>query len=243
MLLTVFSFPWFCIAALCAAITAILPLLLRKKTRDEKRDFLYKLSMGTLAFFLLYKLWLFADPTYETTIFEELPANLCNIALILMPLAVKADSRELMGLLFFECPLGGLMALLTPSEGFYDVPVFLLRNVGYWGTHIMVIVLCLSLVTLGIYRPKLSDIPMSVLILFVLALFNHGFNTALRATVCADSNYFFTYGIEGNPVTELMMEWIPYPFLYLLPAAVPLGLVNLGFYGLAKLGQRKKEKV
>ena len=243
MLLTVFSLPWFCIMALCTALTAVLPLLLRRKTRDEKRDFLYKLSMATLVYFLLYKIWLFADPTYETTIFEELPANLCNLALILMPLAVRADSRELMGLLFFECPLGGLMALLMPSEGFYDVPVFLLRNIGYWGTHVMVIVLCVSLVTLGIYRPKLSDIPVSVLILFVVGLFVHGFNTVLRATVCPDVNYFFTYGIEGNPVTELLMKWIPYPFFFFLPVAPPLGLVNLGFYGLVKLGQRKKEKV
>ena len=243
MLLTVFSFPWFCIMAFGALLTALLPLLLRKKTRDEKRDFLYKLSMGTLVFFLLYKLWLFADPTYETTVFEELPVNLCNIALILMPLAAKTDSRGLMGLLFFECPLGGLMALLMPSEGFYDVPVFLLRNIGFWGTHIMVLVLCISLVALDIYRPKLSDIPLSLAILFAVALCDHGLNAFLRTTVCPEANYLFTYGIEGNPVTELMMEWIPYPLLYLFPAIVPLGLVNLGFYGLTKLGQRKKEKV
>lgn len=235
MILSVFSFWWFVIIAFCVGLCVGIPLFFRSRPPKEKQDFLFKLSLFTIVFFTLYKIWLFLDPTYETSIWEELPTNLCNVAVLCMPLAVKKDWTWLRALLFFECPLGGVMALLMPSEGFYDVPVYLLRNIGYWGTHILVVVLCVSLVTLGIYRPKFKDIPLAIGALFTLAFLNHILNTILRATVCAESNFCFTYGIEGNPVTELMMKLIPVPFLFLLPAAIPLFFVNLGCFGLAKL--------
>lgn len=240
MILSVFSPSWFIIMALCAGFCVGIPLFFRGKTQEERENFLYKLSLFTIGFFILYKIWLFCDPTYDTSIWEELPTNLCNVGTLLMPLAIKKDVRWLRGLIFFDCPLGGLMALLMPSEGFYDVPVYLLRNIGYWGTHSLILILSLSLVTLGIYRPRFSDIPKSIAALFTLAFLNHILNTVLRATVCAESNFCFTYGIEGNPVTEWMMKLIPVPFLFLLPAAGPLFLANLGFLRLA--GRKKPEK-
>ena len=240
MILSVFSPSWFIIMAICAGLCVGIPLFFRERSLAEREDFLYKLSFGCIVYFILYKIWLFCDPTYETSIWEELPTNLCNVGTLLMPLAIKKDVRWLRGLIFFDCFLGGLMALLMPSEGFYDVPFYLLRNIGYWGTHTMIVVLSLSLVTLGIYRPKFPDIPKSIGALFTLAFLNHILNTVLRATVCAESNFCFTYGIEGNPVTEWMMKLIPVPFLFLLPAAVPLFLVNLGFLWLAK--RKKPEK-
>ena len=38
------------------------------------------------------------------------------------------------------------------------------------------------------------------------------------------ANYFFSVETEGNFLLEIFYRWLPYPFLYLLPSIVILGV-------------------
>ena len=78
---------------------------------------------------------------------------------------------------------------------------------------------------------KSSNIPM---ILMIFALIVFGFNMLLRFTgLHPKANYFFSVETEGNFLLEMFYKILPYPFLYLLPSIVILGvymaLVTSGF--------------
>lgn len=238
-MLSVFNPVWLAVIALAPVVIILITLCLKKKSAVQKQQFLEKLILGTLVFFVLYKIWLFLDDGYDTHFFEELPINLCNLGLLTAYPAIRKNIRPLKAFLYFCCTLGAVMALLMPSEGFYDAPIWYLRMIGYWGTHLLVLIIPILMVTLGLYRPRLKDIPAALLLLLCVALIGHLANFLLRPSICPDTNYCFTYGIEGNPVTELLMRYIPIPFVYLLPMLIPLYLVDCGLCALAALSRKK----
>ena len=124
---------------------------------------------------------------------------------------------------FFVGPLGALMALIMPGIGFNGYSLLLPRLLGYYGTHFMVLIEGLALVTFGLFKPRLHDLPRAVLITFVIGFAVFLFNVFLRRTgLHPKANYFFTMETEGNFVLEIFYKWIPYPFLYLLPSIVIL---------------------
>ncbi len=196
----------------------------------------------TLIGFFLYKYALSRDADFNVITAElggfnwwgELPLQLCNINLLLIPVAVLTGRRPLLSFCFFIGPLGALMALVMPSTGFDGYSLLLPRMIGYYGTHFVVLIAALAIGTFGLYRPKLGDLPLMVLTVFVVALVIFGFNMLLRAAgLHPRANYFFSVETEGNPLLELFRRWIPCPFLYLLPSIVILGLyacvITLGF--------------
>ena len=242
MIISVFNPVWCCVIALAPIFILAVTFAGRQKTDAQKQRFLVRLSLVTLLLLVVYKIWLLIDPTYETSIWEELPLNLCNLATLLMVPAVRRNSRLLKAFLYYCAPLGAIMALVMPSEGFYDVPVYLLRCIGYWISHLLVLIVPILLVTLGSYRPRFRDIPAALLLLLGLALVAHGANCIIRPSICPETNFFFTFGIDGNPVTGLLMQLIPIPFVYLLPMLLPLAAVDCGLCALAG-GSCKKTKV
>lgn len=239
MIISVFSPTWFFAVALGLAVLILLSLLMQKKPREQKLHFMKVLSGAGLVFLLAYKVWIFFDPGYDAVFFDELPLNLCNIALVISYFAAKKDQRLLQAFLFYVSTLGAAMALLTPSEGFYDVPLYLARCIGYWGFHLLVLVISIGYVTLGIYQPRLRDIPYACLMLATLGALAHGCNTLLRATVSPTANYFFTYGINGNFITDALLRLIPRPFIFMLPLLLPLALVDCLMCLLAKTKRHK----
>ena len=231
-------------------------LLLRRRSEQTRANALIIACVVTLLGFIAYKYFLSIDAEFNIVTAEmggfnwwgELPLQLCNINMILIPIAVWKRWRPLMSFNFFIGPLGALMALVMPGLGFDGYSILLPRMLGYFGTHFMILIEGLALVTLGLFRPTLRDLPRTVLTLFVIALLVFGINMLLRATgLYPQANYFFSVETEGNPLLELFYRLIPYPFLYLLPSIAILvvyaGLITLVFTAVDRLKAKKGEPV
>ena len=149
--------------------------------------------------------------------------QLCNINMFLIPIGILTKRRSLLGFAFFVAPLAALMALVFPEAPFVGYSLWLPRMLGFYATHILIIVCGLSLVTLGFYRPQFRDIPGIAGTFFLLGIGALAVNFLLRHTVCPLANYFFVYGGDVDiSILNLFWKWLPVPFLYELPALVIL---------------------
>ena len=226
-------------------------LLLKGKSEKTRQTVLVAACCVTLIGYFIYKYLLSLDADYDVITanmggfnwWGELPLQLCNINMILIPVAVLKKSRPLMSFCFFIAPLGALMALLMPGNGFDGYSLLLPRMLGYYGTHFMIVIEGLALATFGFFRPRLRDLPRTVLTILAIAFCIFLINLLLRwSGLHPKANYFFSVETEGNFLLEIFHRWIPVPFLYLLPAIgilVPyMLLVTLPF----EIAERKKVK-
>lgn len=198
---------------------------LRKKDERVRRGVIVGASLLTLIGFFVYKACLSADAEFDALTasmggfnwWGELPLQLCNINMLLIPIAVLWKKRPLLSFCFFVGPLGALMALLVPGNGFSGYSLLLPRMLGYYGTHFAVIAEGLALGTFGLYKPKFRDLIPTVLTLFGVTVVIFGFDMLLRATgLHPKANYFFAVETEGNALLELFYQWLPVPCLYLI---------------------------
>ncbi len=213
------------------ALLVLASLLLRGKSGKAKRTVLVCACLVTFVGFFFYKYFLSIDADYDVITanmggfnwWGELPLHLCNINMILIPIAVLRRSRPLMCFCFFVAPLGALMALLMPGNGFDGYSLLLPRMLGYYGTHFMIVIEGLAIVCFGLYRPKFRDLPRTVLAALLITLVIFGINMLLRwSGLHPKANYFFSVETEGNFLLEIFYKWIPVPFLYLMPAVLIL---------------------
>ena len=225
--------------AVFAAFLLLLVLasvLLRGKSEKTRGAVLIAACVVTLIGFVFYKYYLSLDSDYNVITagmggfnwWGELPLQLCNINMIIIPIAVLKKNRSLMCFGFFLGPLGALMALLMPGNGFDGYSLLLPRMLGYYGTHFMVVIEGLALASFGLFRPKFRDLPKAALAVLVIAFVIFLLNLLLRWTgLHPKANYFFSVETEGNFLLELFHSWLPFPFLYLLPCIVILGVYML----------------
>ena len=222
---------FFAIFAVFVLLLAAAGHLLREKSERTKARVIASACWVTLLGFIAYKYALYTDAEFDALTagmggfnwWGELPLQLCNINLLLIPIAVLTKKRPLLGFCFFVGPIGALMALVLPSTGFDGYSLFLPRMLGYYGTHYVILFAALAVGTFGLYRPRMRDLPLTAATLFLIALLVFGFNLLLRRTgLHPGANYFFSVETEGNPLLELFYRWIPVPFLYLLPSIVIL---------------------
>ena len=209
-----------------AFLLAALSFLAKEWNGGTKTFVFVSICLFTCISFFLYKYALSFDSEYDRLTqyiggynwWGELPFHLCNINMILLLVAVLGDFHSLKSFCFFIGPLGAAMALLMPGSGFDHAYLFLPRIIGFYGTHFMIVIEALMLVTFGFYKPVYGDIPKAMVILVVLGLLMHGLNLLLRCSgLNRRSNYFFTMETEENSFLNLLRSLIPYPFLYLLP--------------------------
>ena len=217
-------------------ILIIASLLVRNKSERTKQIVLVSACILTLIGFIVYKYYLSIDSEFNIATasmggfnwWGELPLQLCNINMILIPIAVITKNRPLSCFCFFVGPLGALMALIMPGLGFDGYSLLLPRMLGYFGTHFMVMIEGLALVTFGLFQPRLKDLPRAVVTIVLIAFAVFLFNMFLRWTgLHPKANYFFSVETEGNFLLELFYKWIPVPFLYLLPSILILGAYML----------------
>ena len=243
---------FFAIFAVFVLLLAAAGHLLREKSERTKALVIASACWVTLLGFIAYKYALYTDAEFDALTagmggfnwWGELPLQLCNINLLLIPIAVLTKKRPLLGFCFFVGPIGALMALVLPSTGFDGYSLFLPRMMGYYGTHYVILFAALAVGTFGLYRPRMRDLPLTAATLFLIALLVFGFNLLLRRTgLHPGANYFFSVETEGNPLLELFYRWIPVPFLYLLPSIVILtayaGIITLGFSAAEHLRSRR----
>lgn len=221
--------------AISILLLVLASVAVKRKSDRTKAMVISVLCWVTLVGFFLYKYALSIDPEYDQLTqnmggfnwLGELPLHLCNINLLLIPIAALTGKRSLLSFCFFIGPLGALMALVMPGSGFDGFSIWLPRMLGYYGTHLVVMWAALALGTFGLYRPKLSDLPHMMAAFFLIALAIHGINMILRTTgLHPRANYFYTVETEGNPLLELFHRWLPIPFLYLLPCLAILGVYS-----------------
>ena len=209
-----------------AALLVLATVLLREKSEKTKGSVLVISCLLTLAGFGIYKVFLSMDAEYNeiTAVmggfnwWGELPLQLCNINMILIPVAVWKKSRPMMSFCFFVGPLGAMMALMMPGNGFDGYSLLLPRMIGYYGTHFMVFIEGLALGTFGLYRPRLRDLPGTVITILAVSFAVFLINLLLRwSGLHPKANYFFTVETEGNFLLDLFHSWVPFPYLYVLP--------------------------
>lgn len=247
-----FNGVFFACFALFLMLLIVSGLLLRGKSERTKKTVLVTACVLTLLGFFVYKYFLSIDAEFnEATAamggfnwWGELPLQLCNINMLLIPIGVLTNRRALMSFAFFVGPLGALMALVMPGMGFDGYSILLPRMLGYYGTHFMIIIEALALVVFGLYRPRFKDLPGTITVLLLISLAVFGVNVLLRATgLHPKANYFFSMETEGNPVLEMFYRFIPYPWLYELPSFLILIpymlLITAGF----AIADRKKVPV
>ncbi len=253
LILRPFNGLFFVLFAAFAAIFLVLSLILRRCSDKTRRVTLAALMLFTLAVFIWYKIMLSMDAPYSAMSaaagkgpfnwWGELPLQLCNINMILIPVGVLLKKRPLMSFSFFLGPLGAAMALAMPGVGFESCSVLLPRMIGYYFTHFMVFFGALALWGFGIYRPTFRDllpaVLSSVLLTFIIFLINLAFR---RLGLNPFSNYFYCMETEGNPVLELFHSWIPYPFLFMIPSLLILLPYMLVITTLFSIGSRRKKK-
>ena len=205
--------------------------LLRRKSEACRRGVIVTACLLTLLGFIAYKYALSLDKDYDVITagmggfnwWGELPLHLCNINMLLIPVAVCTRKRPLLSFCFFVGPLGALMALIMPGNGFSGYSLLLPRMLGYFGTHFMIVIEALAIVTFGLYKPRFRDVPMTIAALLCIALVIFAIDMLLRwSGLHPKANYFFAVETEGNAVLEMFYRLLPYPFLYLLPCSLVL---------------------
>lgn len=226
----------------------VLSLCVRSKSDQTRRKLLAGLMIFTLIGFVAYKVVLRLDEPYsaitaaagngEFSWWSELPLQLCNINTILIPIACFTKKRPLESFCFFAAPLGAAMALMMPCAGFDHYSILLPRMIGYYFTHFMVFFGGIAMWSFGIYKPKYKDMLGCVILALCLTFVIFCINMLMRKTgLNPHANYFYCVETDGNPVLDLFYSWIPYPFLYMLPAVfifVPYMLVITSLFHLRK---------
>ena len=224
------------------AVLVIAAVIMRKKSDRAKRLTLCAACFLTLIGFFVYKYFLSRDAEFNVLTasmggfnwWGELPLQLCNINMLMIPAAVLTKKRPLLGFCFFVGPLGAMMALCMPTTGFSGYSLLLPRMLGFYGTHFMIVIEALSIVTLGLYRPRFRDIIPTLGTILCIAFVIFGINMLLRwSGLHPKANYFYAVETEGNAVLELFYRLLPYPFLYLLPCSLILtaymAVITAGF--------------
>ena len=235
------------------ALFAVGVYVLRKKPERTRAVVLSAAMLITLVGFFVYKIFLSKDADFSRITAEagqggfnwwgELPLQLCNINMILIPIAALSGKKVLQCFCFFMGPLGAGLALLLPGTGFEHYSILLPRMLGYFGTHWMVVFGSIALGALGLYKPKFKDYFLTLGSAFSVAFVIFLINVVLRVTERnAFSNYFFTHDPEGNPILELFYSWLPYPFLCLIPCALILTPYVMLITGICRLVEKRGEK-
>ena len=85
----------------------------------------------------------------------ELPLQLCNINMLIIPVAVEEEPSPVQLLLFFLGVSWAGHGAGHAGNGFAGYSLLLPRMLGYYLTHFMVVIEGLALVTFGLFRPRL----------------------------------------------------------------------------------------
>ena len=227
LIMAPFNGVFFAVFGVFLLLLVLSSLLLRKKSEQVRGRVIVWACLLTLVGFVVYKYCLSIDREYDALTanmggfnwWGELPLQLCNINMILIPIAVLTNRRALMSFCFFVGSLGAMMALVMPGAGFDGYSILLPRMLGYYGTHFMVIIEALALAVFGLYRPRVKDFPKLVLTVTAVTFLVFCLNLLLRDTgLHPKANYFVSVETEGHCVLEIFHSFLPFPFLYLLPS-------------------------
>lgn len=125
MIIRPFDAGFFLLMAVMIGAIVLLRALLRNQPQQRREVVLLTLCVVNIIGFFVYKGFLSADAQFlqvsgldKFNWFNELPLQLCNINMFLIPIGILTRRRALLGFAFFVAPLGALMALVFPDPRF-----------------------------------------------------------------------------------------------------------------------------
>lgn len=237
MLINVFSPFWFMMFGIDAVLVVVLSIWLRKKPVHEKGRVMTIIGAANCAIWIIYKILLSTDPGYDFVLATELPFQLCNMNMILILIAINTRKPGLLNFCFCFGILGAILSLMSPDPAFVGITMLSYRRFGYWVTHHLLIVSSILIVSSGFYRPSYREVLKSIIILAVMYFCMFLINLLLRKITGLPVNYMYTFGMEGNPLIELLYKLIPVYPIYLVPALIILTPVLYGLVALGRLGK------
>ncbi len=230
MIIKAFNLTYFLMFLITAGVIVLITYLMKNKSEGAKKKLLLIICISNAILWVIYKFWLafgkFGIPnTYSFDIWTELPLHLCNISLIIVPIGIHLKKQGILAYGFFIAPLGAFMACTFPSVGFGDLNIFYPHMLGYYVTHLLIIVVGVLLVTLGFFKPTFKKIPSMFLTALVLSFSAFLINLFIRGVFNAPANYFYACEPEGISILELFWSIIPISYVYLV-----FGVLILGIY-------------
>ena len=143
MMIRPFNAGFFLLMAVMIGTIVLLWALLHGRSEQRREAVLIALCVVNIIGFFVYKGFLSGDAQFlqvsgldKFNWFNELPLQLCNINMFLIPIGVLTRRRSLLGFAFFVAPLGALLALVFPDPAFSGYSLWLPRMLGYYITHI-----------------------------------------------------------------------------------------------------------
>ena len=142
MIIRPFNAAHLLLLALAAGAVVLLWVLLRGQPERCRSAVLIALCAANIIGFFVYKGFLSRDMQFlqasgldRFNWFSELPMQLCNINMFLIPIGILTKRRSLLGFAFFVAPLAALMALVFPEAPFVGYSLWLPRMLGFYATH------------------------------------------------------------------------------------------------------------
>ena len=221
-----FNIYW-CLYVLVMIILIIVIAILGNKL-DLKGKYALLLGLDIFLYVSLrvYKFSLKLCPGFEYNYFNELVCYLCSQSCLLCLLGTIFKNVSMMAYCTTVGMASAFMAVLMPEEYFENSKPLSIAALGFFGWHCLLIVACISFITLHIYTPELKDFIYGPLWTLCLAFISHLVNIFLRKTkIHPEANYTYTYFPE-NIILKKLYEKIPIPFVYLLPLIPAYALVS-----------------
>lgn len=230
--------------SLIALTIFLLYFFLRNKSQKVRRNALL-ISSGILVLnYIVHRIIFFNDPAmfavygqYGYLIRDSLPFHLCGLGIILAPIALLKKNDLLYTFCFVVSPVGALLAIIYPPIPYDVTPITDPCYCTYFLEHALIVINGLSLVTLGLFTPKIRLIGKITLLMVILSFIAHLINLGAPLLGFEDVNYFYTMDPSGSSLLELFWSWLPYPYLYLLlyiPVLVIYYFLLVGFVLLIK---------
>ena len=235
-----FNDTFFICILFCLLIFLTITFFFKDKSEKTRKIVLLSYCGLNLILFIIYKINLSTNPAtlvdkgYVFNIWEELPLHLCNISLFLVPISVLINNKKLLSYGFYIAPLGAIMAVCFPDPSFIGESIFEFYNIGYYFTHLNIVIVGLLLVSLKLFNPTFKQLLFLNIYAGCIGVSMHFVNLLLRTLTSADVNYFYTMNTAGISLLDLFWSIIPVPLLYLVFALAILNayaaLVTLPFH-------------
>ncbi len=157
--------------------------------------------------------------TYDKfVLLNELPLHLCNINLILIPIAILTNNRVLNSFIYFIGTVGAVSGVLFFDSYFLGQGGFTFVVQIFFIYHSILFSLSLLPVLLKRYTPRMTDIFISLAMLFGIGILLHHVNALFRwAGWYGEANYFYTYGMPENLVLGPLKRAINVNLWYMIP--------------------------
>lgn len=256
MTIKAFNETYFLVLFIGLIIIVLFTVFLKKKSYETKRKVLLGYCLFNIILYFIYKGALmmpraeYSKYGYEFNIWLELPLQLCNISMFLVPIGILLNkgkiSQFLKGYGFFVAPLGAFMAITSPEPLFNGTSLLEFYNIGFYFTHLNILCYGILLVTLGFYRPSYKAMPLMVGFIFILSIVIYGADKLLSLIGGVTVNYFFLVNPGGVSILESFWKIIPCEYFYMIFGIVILvaymALVTLPFYLSDKKQNHKLQK-